>query len=528
MQVNKDLFKDFQLIKNNSSISSVNNSVNNIKTDTTPKEIQKNSKSAIYVLSGIVAFGAIIGGIAYSAKKGRKIKNSPIEKVIPDNLKIIDKDFKDSIIRGLREKFGIKTVKIADLNSIVGPEEFLDLVKKYSINDYRISSDFVVDMQGAADRKLYERSLKNWPLDKLETYYKPIKNGKFRISLHTHSNFSDGKATSFEFIESARKYADKVARLNPDDGKPPFLVALTDHDNVDGCQEIIKIISQNPEKYKNLKFVSGCEFSVKNKVYRKTSNSMFQEYIINHDLTGLALNPFDEKLIKMLNDLKNAREKTLRDFLKTFQNPLDKHQYTLEELVEEQSKENGFKSDKRTLQTRSGVVYVRHAIECLQNKIKQSYNQNNRPYEDIINYLRNKIDELDKTDIPDIEKVINTVKENKGFTSLTHPMKSFWGDLDAVNLTELKRKGVDGIEAYQQYSPSKYYELKEYHQNNTSPFYAQSPNEIAKKLMNYYESFAKKNDMFISGGTDCHEKTQIFSREPAISQELLDLLLNSD
>ena len=42
-----------------------------------------------------------------------------------------------------------------------------------------------------------------------------------------------------------------------------------------------------------------------------------------------------------------------------------------------------------------------------------------------------------------------------------------------------------------------------------------------KELTEKYKYFAEKNDMFLSGGTDSHEK-QIFSREPKISQNLLE------
>lgn len=41
---------------------------------------------------------------------------------------------------------------------------------------------------------------------------------------------------------------------------PAFSAAITDYDRVKSSQEVIVLISQEPGKYKNFKFVAGCEF----------------------------------------------------------------------------------------------------------------------------------------------------------------------------------------------------------------------------------------------------------------------------
>ena len=118
-----------------------------------------------------------------------------------------------------------------------------------------------------------------------------VLNGKYRVNLHTHSRKSDGMMEPKDFLEMAVKYADKAKRLDPD--LPPFTIALTDHNNVDGVKEIIAIIAKNPEKYKNLKFVVGCEFMFMDE------NSGFE--FPAFEAVGLGFNPFDPELNKRLN-----------------------------------------------------------------------------------------------------------------------------------------------------------------------------------------------------------------------------------
>ena len=323
-----------------------------------------------------------------------------------------------------------------------------------------------------------------------EVFYKNLIDGNFRVSLHTHSNFSDGKASVEEFLECARKYADKVAKLNKNDGLPPFTIALTDHDSVDGCAKIIEIIAKDPEKYKNLKFVSGCEFSVNN-------NGM------HHDLTGLALNPFDENLINFLENIRTARRKTIDEFLAKGKK-IEGKTITREQLsnAEKEAYAKKGKGIKNSIDNGSGVVSVRHAIKYYYKLLGE------KPNHDIMR-------ELGHIDTAKIEDVVKIVSDNGGYTSLTHPLKSFWKYIGDDGLLKLKNLGVSGIEVNHQYSPSK---IEEIGSKNGS---AANADTIFSNLTEKYKNFAEKNEMFLSGGTDCHEK-QIFSREPKITDDFLN------
>ena len=381
--------------------------------------------------------------------------------------KTFDIEFKKQIISAL-ENNGIKT-SVDSLNSVVGPEEFKHIINKFKPEQFRAG---------------LQTAKSDIPAEK---FFANSINGDFRVSLHTHSNFSDGKATPEEFLECARRYADKVAKLNKNDNLPPFTIALTDHDCVDGTKEIIKLIAKNPSKYKNLKFVAGCEFSVKNGTK-------------HHDITGLALNPFEENLNKMLNDLKASRRKTVQDFLDS-----ESSNITISDLsnYEKQHYISKGKDGKRSIENGSGVVSVRHSI-------KYYYKMIDKPLD------KNVLNRLGTKDVLPIETVVKTINDNGGLASLTHPLKSFWSYIGDTELLRLKNMGVAGIEVNHQYTPSKVREI-----GQKSGYGEANADKALKELSEQYKKFAKANGMFLSGGTDSHEK-QVFSREPKIKKDLLE------
>ena len=84
-----------------------------------------------------------------------------------------------------------------------------------------------------------------------------LKNGIFQADLHSHSNYSDGTINIQDFLNQAAEYGNKLNKIN---GKK-FIIALTDHDGIEGTKEALKIIARNPDKYENIKFVPGVELS---------------------------------------------------------------------------------------------------------------------------------------------------------------------------------------------------------------------------------------------------------------------------
>lgn len=392
-----------------------------------------------------------MGGLAFVVLKNKKIS--------PNQFK--DNRYKDFLIKGLKEKFNIN-VKNENLKSVMGADEFKNTIKKYSPEDFSIGNH-----------------LSNDPKE----VFKNVIDGKFRVTLHNHSNFSDGRLSAQEFIDMAAQYADKVAKKLPEtDKRPPFIIALTDHDNFDGCQEIIKIISQNPEKYKNLKFVAGSELSV------KKDGKHF-------DLTALGVNPFDKNLNKYVNDIKANRTNSAKNFI-TDINELTNQNITLEQVVEVGRK------GKKTLENKSGVVYLVDTMKVLK---KISAPKHSEQIDRLFNQSK-----VSYKDTPDFELAIDVSKKANGVLSLTHPARSFRNvDENYFKglLQDLKNKGISGIEANYQYTST-------HHEQIGS----------IGKINDLSNEFIKNNDMFASGGTDSHG-ANIFGHHHKVDDELLKKFL---
>ena len=436
---------------------------------------ENSSISTTACLVGGVAVAAVAAGIigVHSFKKGKASDVVDGANAVGKNFEKLfskkDLDYYNNIISALQQD-GIK-VGIDALKSIVAPDQFNKLVRKFKPEHFQ------------AGKQISKVKAIGMSLDE---FYKNAVDGNFRVSLHTHSNYSDGKATVEEFLECARRYADKVASKNKNDGLPPFTIALTDHDCVDGCKEAIKIIAQNPDKFKNLRFVAGCEFSVRNGCH-------------NHDITGLALNPFEEKLTKMLGGLRVQRHNIIKNFLAK-QPEFNGKNITLEDLAEYEKEYYAAKgkNDKRCIANGNGIGAVRHSL-------KFYYKMTGLPRNDSI------VNELSDQCILPIEKVVSAINKNGGYASLTHPFKSFWRFIDEYELDHMRKLGVSGIEVNHQYSPSKISQM---------PCDGDVDEKFAK-ITNKYKEYALKHDLFLSGGTDCHEK-QVFAREPKITNEFLE------
>ena len=128
------------------------------------------------------------------------------------------------------------------------------------------------------------------------------------------------------------------------------------------------------------------------------------------------------------------------------------------------------------------------------------------------------MDKLGNEGTPLITEVIDKIKQNGGYSSLTHPIKSFYRYIGDDKLDMLRKTGVDGIEAYHQYSPSKITKL--------GKCVSQDPDEAYQKITNRYIDYARNNSMFISGGTDSHE-THIFADFLKIDKNLFDKIMGN-
>lgn len=175
---------------------------------------------------------------------------------------------------------GLKRSETYKLNSIVGQSQLTDLLDKYKPVDFHIGQNLI-----------------------------GVQNQTYRVNLHNHTTCSDGKMSVAELLEQSRKWADKIAKNKNDSTKPPFTIAITDHDTLEGAREAVKILSSNPEKYKNLKVVLGSEISM------SYVNPKDVKQPLNHELIAYCVNPYNKTLNSVLDNLRNSRITTVKKII---------------------------------------------------------------------------------------------------------------------------------------------------------------------------------------------------------------------
>src|SRR5574344_188080 len=304
---------------------------------------QKTSKQIVSILSivGGLALGVVVAKNAskiasFITKKIKKGVSNNIEnpvqeaKAITQNAetnlkpnflverynKIINKFPEDKIYyEQLATDVGLKKGEEYKLSSVVGTQQLGSILKTSTLEDFTVGQD----LSG-------------------------VKNRTLRLNLHNHTTASDGKLSPFEMIEQARKWADEVHKVKGEDGKTPFILAITDHDTLDGAKEAVKIVASNPEKYKNLKLVLGSEISVSH------TNSKDVKSPMNFELIGYGLNPFNKGLNSLFDNTKKSRASLVSKFVDKVQKKYDKYDLNMEVT-------QSFHANLKNMRT-NGCVYL--------------------------------------------------------------------------------------------------------------------------------------------------------------------------
>lgn len=151
-----------------------------------------------------------------------------------------------------------------------------------------------------------------------------IRNGIFRADLHSHSNFSDGKGDVKTILGQVAEYADHVKQKT---GKN-FIYALTDHDTTEGVKEALTIIARAPEKFKNVKFVTGAEMSFAIKSDKTTNPYETIEVLV------YGFNPFDKKIDNHIHNLQNTRKNQAKEYIEDLKQRFGYADFSYEEYTD--------------------------------------------------------------------------------------------------------------------------------------------------------------------------------------------------
>lgn len=170
-----------------------------------------------------------------------------------NNEMISDIRYKQALIRGIQEHYQFSP-KIENLKSVLAPNELKTFLKSIPSTFFDVGDSF-----------------------------ESVRRGSYRVNLHSHTTKSDGSMSPIEYLEQSVRYADKVAKVKQD-SFPAYVSATTDHNNFEASQEVIAMIADEPEKYKNFRFVAGCEFMFLD----DESGFKFPAF----EAVGLGINPF--------------------------------------------------------------------------------------------------------------------------------------------------------------------------------------------------------------------------------------------
>lgn len=248
---------------------------------------------------GTVAAGAVLAGVILSILNHKKVKTSCTNsQELPQTPEITEyvKKLSESLSKYLNKK-----IEPEQLSSVMSGEELLKELKTMTKENYAATPE-------------------------------NIKNGAFIADLHSHSNFSDGKGEVKDILSNVAQYADY---LNKKNGKK-FIFALTDHDGVEGVKEALKIISETPEKYKNVKFVTGSEIS-----YIIKSNKTENPYETS-ELLVYGFNPFDNKVNDFFNNIQLKRKRLAEEYIRDLNQKFGYANFTYEEFARTYLNKNQF------------------------------------------------------------------------------------------------------------------------------------------------------------------------------------------
>ncbi len=232
---------------------------------------------------GLVTFGLAAGGFAYIKFKNRTPLPFDLKKLSSDEIRFLkdkvnnvsanDRQYLEELAKGMTEAFCFEgKIDSYRLASVIGSDELKNILGKLNAENFSVGG----------------------------TDFQNVLNGTFRANLHVHSDYSDGTMTIETILNQAAKYADKVHAKTGE----KFILALTDHDFTESSKEALKLIAQNPMKYKNLQFVAGMEKSFAH----PSPNSLYGNPTEVSEVIAYSINPYCPKLTEFIDTLQKNRK----------------------------------------------------------------------------------------------------------------------------------------------------------------------------------------------------------------------------
>ncbi|MBR6412894.1 MAG: 4-alpha-glucanotransferase [Alphaproteobacteria bacterium] len=332
---------------------------------------------------------------------------------------------------------------------------------------------------------------------------KDFDDGRRLITLHTHTTASDGRVEPKDYLDNALKFKNKY-------GYQELILAVTDHDDLSGLPIILKKAQKNPEKYRGIRLVLGCELSV----------ALFDDRTfrpVDFELLHYGINPFDKTYQKWLKDLCSLRQKMIPKIFDYFQKKYPWVHFDMNEFfgIYPQMKK-GF-----------GCYLTYSTPRYIIGKLNDA-SQN----EFVWDYFRRLGTPFSETpDVPfwhTLDDVVKRLKQHGfGFLSMAHPYRVHLegkireSGIDFLNyfLNVLKQKGVAGLEIFYMNLYQPLARSFDYMSKGCSPI------SDTDRWVKTFLDFADQNGMIKTGGTDSHSDF-LAGRKRELTIRLTELLDN--
>jgi len=368
---------------------------------------------------------------------------------------------------------------VENLSSVVSPTEFIELINKYKPENF-YTGDFLSE--------------------NFDELYQNVLNKTFRINLHMHTVESDGRLTVEELLNQAVVYAENVkSKINDD--LPAFVISITNHDSLEGTKKALKIIAKNPDRFKDIKFVTGIEFSV------KLDNETILKKPLATDLMGYCINPFDTDLNDFLINIKNSRNEEAQKIL---------------------SKLNEFGINESWETVKNSHVLIKIAgsmafFDFIKHYIYKKY----KKFPGLIKHKEEieKLFEGKQTKYsPTVREVADIINKSYGFIGLAHPGRIHLSKIDESKVFPTKDRDFrqEGLYLLLKDSVFQGATLAESNYFYTMRHFS----EELHKLVDVTNLFCEEADIMKTGGTDGH-RVNIFTHTLDLSDEELNLFLRS-
>jgi predicted metal-dependent phosphoesterase TrpH len=256
-----------------------------------------------------------------------------------------------------------------------------------------------------------------------------------------HTKNSDGTLSVRELLDQAARYADYRKTINK---ISPLVIAISDHDTLEGSKEAIKIIAQNPEKYKNISFVPAIEFNAQH-------NSTQLEAL------AYCINPFNDGLSRFVSSGREANKQYLKSFLESQVNvweakagiPPEKRT-TLETIINQAERRNTICSKNIKFFGSPGLIMG------FTEALKSIFYERGWKFDGIEKFAHEHGEKYKSFAInpstPIVEEIVQTVEESgSGFVGIAHPCRNLGGFDLRYLFQDFKRHGIDAVEANYQY-----------------------------------------------------------------------------